>query len=60
VADVGVVLLFAVTVLSAIRSTEASQAHRPPARVAYGALALAGLAATGGAIALGLIVMTQK
>jgi hypothetical protein len=30
------------------------------ATVAYGAMAIAGLAATGGAIALGLIVMSQK
>jgi hypothetical protein len=60
VAGVGVVLLFSLTVLGAVRGTEASRAGRPVATVAYGAMAIAGLAATGGAIALGLIVMSQK
>jgi hypothetical protein len=52
--------LFSVTVLGFVRRCEADRADRPVATVAYGALALAGLAATGGAIALGLIVMSQK
>jgi hypothetical protein len=60
VAGVGVVFLFSVTLLGATRSMEAGQANRPLARIAYGALAIVGLAGTGGAIAVGLIVMAQK
>jgi hypothetical protein len=60
VAGVGVTVIFSLAIWSAARFVDLSRADRP---VAAGAAALLGglsLAATAAAIAVGIIVMTQK
>jgi hypothetical protein len=55
-AGVGVALCFSLAVLGATRLAEV----RGSPRVAYGVLAVLGLAATVGAVVAGIVVMTSK
>jgi hypothetical protein len=57
---VGVTLAFSLLVVGVARSSDLGREGRPVAATAYGALAVLGLAACVGALALGLIVMTTK
>ena len=60
VAGVGVPAVYAFAVLGAGRSSEAARARRNAAATAYGLLALLGAAACLGAIAYGIVLLTQK
>lgn len=58
VAGVGVALTFSLAILGASRFAEASRDDRKLQAGAFAVLAVAGLLATAGAIAAGIIVMT--
>ena len=60
IAGVGVPAIYAFAVLGAGRSTEAARARRNAAATLYGLLALLGTAVCLGAIAYGIVLMTQK
>jgi hypothetical protein len=59
VAGIGVTLAFSLAVLGLSGFVEASRDGRSAAAFAFGALTVAGLLATAGVIAAGLIVMTS-
>jgi protein-S-isoprenylcysteine O-methyltransferase Ste14 len=60
VAGVGITLIFSITILGAARFVDSNREGRPVAAAAFGALAVIGLLAFLGAIAVGIIVMTTK
>ena len=59
-AGVGVALCFSIAVVGATRFAEARRAHAAAPAALYGLLAALGLAATVGAVVIGIIVMAQK
>jgi hypothetical protein len=59
-AGVGVALCFSVAVVGAIRFAETRRAHAGIPAAFYGVLATLGLAATVGAVVVGIIVMAKK
>jgi hypothetical protein len=60
IAGVGVTLAFSLAIVGAVRMAEYRRDGRAFEASAYGALMLLALAASGGAIAVGVIVMTTK
>ena len=58
VAGVGITLIFSLALLGFARFGDASRDGSPVAAVAYGALAVLGLLAFLGVIAVGIVVMT--
>jgi len=60
VAGVGITLIFSFALLGAARFGDASREGRPVAAAAFGALAIVGVIAFLGAIAVGIVVMTTK
>lgn len=59
-AGVGVCLVYAVAVVGISRSADRRRANRRGAALLYGALSLLAIAACVVAIAIGIVVMTQK
>jgi hypothetical protein len=59
-AGVGVALCFSVAVVGATRFAEARRAQAAAPAAFYGALTALGLAATVGAVVVGIIVMAKK
>lgn len=59
-AGIGVALCFSLAVLGSTRLAEVRRGEGGVSAVAYALLAALGLAATAGAIVLGIIVMTSK
>ena len=59
VAGLGVAFTFSIAILGSTRFVEASRDQRRLESIAFGALALAGLAATAAAIAGGIVAMTS-
>jgi hypothetical protein len=59
-AGVGVAFCFSVAVVGATRFAEARRAHAGAPAALYGTLAVLGLAATVGAVVIGIVVMAQK
>jgi cation transporter-like permease len=59
VAGLGVIVAFSVAVLGVARFADFSRDRRPVAATLFGALAVAGLLVTAGAIAVGIIVVTE-
>jgi len=57
VAGVGVTVVFSVAIWGAARFVDLSRSERPVAAAAAAAVGIAGLAATLGAVAVGLVVM---
>ena len=60
IAGVGVALTFSLTILGAARFGELSRERRTLEAAFFALLGLVGLAATAGAIAFGIVVMTSK
>ncbi len=60
IAGVGVTLIFSVAILGASRFADLSRDGRPAAAVAFGLVGVVALLAAGAAVAIGIIVMTQK
>jgi len=60
IAGVGVTLIFSVAILGASRFADLSRDGRPAAAIAFGLLGLVALLAAAVAVAVGIIVMTQK
>jgi hypothetical protein len=60
VAGVGITLIFSVALLGAARFADMSREGRSLAAAAFGTLAVIGVLAFLGAIAVGIIVMTTK
>jgi cytochrome c biogenesis protein CcdA len=60
VAGIGVTTVFAILILGVTRSADLVRDERPVAAAAAGGLALVAFAVVTGAIALGIVVMTQK
>ncbi|MGH2964293.1 MAG: hypothetical protein ACRDMH_02780 [Solirubrobacterales bacterium] len=60
ISGVGVTLIFSVAILGAARFADLSRDGRPVGAAAYVALSVAALAAVGGAVAFGIIVMASK
>jgi hypothetical protein len=60
VAGIGTTFVFSLAILGAARFTEANRDGRTLEAGLFGALAVLGLAATGAAIVIGVIVMTSK
>jgi hypothetical protein len=60
VAGVGITLIFSVALLGAARFADMNREGRPLAAAAFGTLAVVGVIAFLGAIAVGLVVMTTK
>ena len=59
-AGLGTTLVFSLAILGAARFTEANRQGRMLEASIFGLLGLLGLAATGAAIVIGVIVMTSK
>jgi hypothetical protein len=59
-AGVGITLCYSLSILGAVRFTALKRNHRSGVAIFYAALSLAGLAATVGAVVLGIVVMTNK
>jgi amino acid transporter len=59
-AGVGVAICFSVAIVGATRFADARRNEAPVPAALYGALAVLGLAATVGAVVIGIIVMAQK
>jgi hypothetical protein len=59
-AGIGVCIVFSLAVVGATRSSESHKANRQAAGLAYAALALAGVAATLGAVVYGVVLLTTK
>ena len=60
VSGIFVTVVFSLAVLGTTRSADLRRAGRPGAGVAYGALGVAGLLATLGAIVYGIILISTK
>jgi hypothetical protein len=60
IAGIGVTFVFSLAILGFARATEATRLGRSVEATAFGILAIAGLLATGVAIAAAVIVMTTK
>jgi hypothetical protein len=60
VAGIGVTLAFSIAVFGAARSIELGRDGHGATAAAFGALAAVALVAVGGAVVLGVIVMTSK
>jgi hypothetical protein len=60
VAGVGITLIFCVAILGAARFADMNREGRPLAAAAFGTLAVVGVLAFLGAIAVGIVVMTTK
>jgi hypothetical protein len=60
VAGVGITAVFSVAIWAAARFVELSRADRPLAAGGAAAVGLVGLAATLGAVVVGIVVMTSK
>jgi hypothetical protein len=60
VAGVGVTVVFSVAVLGATRTDDCRRAQRPGLAAVYGAVALAAIAATLGAVVFAITVITTK
>ena len=60
VAGLGTTFVFSIGILGAARFAEANRQGRGLEAGLYGALAVVGLAATGAAIVIGVIVMSSK
>ncbi len=60
IAGVGIAVIFGAAVSSAAGLLEARREHRTAAGLAWGALALVCLVSAAGAIALGILAMTEK
>jgi hypothetical protein len=59
-AGVGVAVCFSLAIVGATRFAEARRAEAPIPAAFYGLLAMLGLAATVGAVVVGIIVMAKK
>ena len=60
VAGVGITLIFSLALLGAARFADMNREGRPLAAAAFGTLAVVGVLAFLGAIAVGIVVMTTK
>ena len=60
VAGVGVTLIFSIAILGASRLADMGREGRPAAAIAFGILGVTALLGAGAAVAIGIIVMTQK
>jgi hypothetical protein len=60
VAGIGTTFVFSLAILGAARFAQANRDGKALEAGLYGALALIGLAATGAAIVIGVVVMTSK
>lgn len=60
IAGVGVAFIFSFAILGAARLVEYGRSGRPVAAGAFGILSLLALLASGTAVTIGIIVMTQK
>jgi hypothetical protein len=60
IAGVGITVAFSVLIFGSLRLAELRRDERPMLATAAGALAILGLLATIGGIALGIVVMTRK
>jgi hypothetical protein len=59
-AGVGITLCYSLAIRGAIRYAERRRDDRSVVAVFYGVLSLAGVAATVGAVVVGIVVMTKK
>jgi hypothetical protein len=60
VAGVGITLIFTIAIFGAARFADMNREGRPVAAAAFGTLAVVGVLAFLGAIAVGIVVMTTK
>lgn len=60
IAGIGIAFIFSFAILGAARLIEYSRSGRPVAAGAFGILSLVALLASGAAVTIGIIVMTQK
>jgi hypothetical protein len=60
VAGIGVAFIFSFAILGAARLVEYGRSGRPVAAGAFGILGIVALLASGAAVTVGIIVMTQK